>query len=103
MTALLNLEQAMEALGGIGRTTLFDLMRTGRLDTVKIGHRTLIPTDAIDAFIAANRTQQMPAHPLPPPAVVVPIKCPACGRWFRGDAGMARHAARMHKAAGADL
>ena len=45
-----NIEQASEKLGGLGRTRLFELLRTGELRSVKIGRRRMIP----DSSIAQN-------------------------------------------------
>ncbi|MEV4127478.1 helix-turn-helix domain-containing protein [Nocardia sp. NPDC049707] len=36
---------------GIGRSLLFDLIRTGQLNSVKVGKRRLIPETAIVEFI----------------------------------------------------
>ncbi|MEO7681423.1 MAG: excisionase family DNA-binding protein [Sphingomonas sp.] len=38
---------------GIGTTKLYELIAEGRLETVKIGRRTLIKTDSIRALVAA--------------------------------------------------
>lgn len=38
-------------LGGIGRTTAFELIRTGQLRSVKIGRRRMVPQSEIDAYI----------------------------------------------------
>ncbi|MCC6619211.1 MAG: helix-turn-helix domain-containing protein [Chloroflexi bacterium] len=43
---LLSVEEAATALG-IGRSMTFRLIRTGRLRTVKVGRRRLIPADAL--------------------------------------------------------
>lgn len=47
-----NIEQTSEKLGGLGRTRVFDLLRTGELASVKIGRRRMIPDSAIAAYIA---------------------------------------------------
>ncbi len=47
--------EAMERLGGIGRTTLYEMIRQGQIGTVHIGHRVFIPSDEIAAFIDRNR------------------------------------------------
>jgi len=49
---VLRVEEAARALG-IGRSLVYDLIRTGRLRSFKIGRRRLIPADAIDEAIAA--------------------------------------------------
>jgi excisionase family DNA binding protein len=42
--------EAEHALG-ISHATLFRLLKTKRLRRIKVGSRTLIPVDAIDAFL----------------------------------------------------
>ncbi|MCA9241420.1 MAG: helix-turn-helix domain-containing protein [Planctomycetales bacterium] len=46
-----NIERAREKLGGLGRTRVFELLRTGQLQSVKIGRRRLIPDSAIQRYI----------------------------------------------------
>jgi excisionase family DNA binding protein len=41
------------AIYGLSRSTLYKLMSAGKLRTVKVGGRRLIPKDAIEALIAA--------------------------------------------------
>lgn len=48
---LLNLTETQHRLGGIGRTSLFGLLRDGDLRAVRIGRRTMIPESQIDAYI----------------------------------------------------
>lgn len=43
--------EAMQALGGIGRTTLFELINAGHLDRVKIGRRGFIATASLAAYV----------------------------------------------------
>ncbi len=50
-TALLDLPRAQSALG-IGRSSLFELLRAGHLPAVKVGRRTLIRTSDLRRFIA---------------------------------------------------
>jgi excisionase family DNA binding protein len=47
----LRVEDAARALG-IGRSTVYDLIRSGRLRSIKIGRRRLVPRDAVEALIA---------------------------------------------------
>lgn len=49
--ALLPVDEAARRLG-IGRTTVFGLIRTGELRSVSVGRRRLVPADAIEAFVA---------------------------------------------------
>ncbi|MEX5713694.1 helix-turn-helix domain-containing protein [Parafrankia sp. FMc6] len=47
---LLTTNEAAETLG-IGRSTLYDLIRSGKLRTVKIGRRRLVPVAALTDVI----------------------------------------------------
>lgn len=47
---LLTVEEAAEALR-IGRTTMFELIRTGQVVTVPIGRLRRVPLDALQQFI----------------------------------------------------
>jgi excisionase family DNA binding protein len=47
----LRVEDVARALG-IGRSTVYDLIRSGRLRSIKIGRRRLVPRDAVEALIA---------------------------------------------------
>lgn len=48
---LLTTTEAAQRLG-IGRSTLYDLIRTNRLRTVKIGARRLVPVESLGDVIA---------------------------------------------------
>ena len=41
------------ALLDVGRTTVFELIRTGKIKAVKLGGRTLIPDAALRDFLAS--------------------------------------------------
>lgn len=43
--------EAAEALG-VGRSTIFDLMKDGKLRRVKIGAKTVIPRSSLEALLA---------------------------------------------------
>jgi len=43
--------EAMQALGGIGRTTLFELINGGQLERVNIGRRGFITTKSLTAYV----------------------------------------------------
>ncbi|MNS81579.1 Helix-turn-helix domain protein [compost metagenome] len=45
--------EAAQALG-IGRSTIFDLMRNGQLRRVKIGAKTVIPRSSLEALLAES-------------------------------------------------
>ena len=46
------INDAARALG-IGRTSIYALIKEGKLQTVKIGRRTLVKADSIRALVAA--------------------------------------------------
>lgn len=48
---LYNVEEAAEALR-LSRWTLYELIRSGRLRSVKQGHRRLVPVAALDEYVA---------------------------------------------------
>lgn len=54
---LLTPEEAAEALG-IGRWKLYDLLRQGRLRSLRIGSCRRISTDALREFVAAREAEQ---------------------------------------------
>ena len=54
---LLSPEQCAELLG-LGRSFVFKLLAEGRLESIALGRRRLIPRDAVDAFIASERERQ---------------------------------------------
>jgi excisionase family DNA binding protein len=43
---------------GIGRTKLFELLASGDLESVQIGHSRRVPCDAVDAFLARLRAER---------------------------------------------
>lgn len=51
MQALLTSVQTTAATIGIGRTKVYDLINQGKLQTVKVGRRTLIKTESIRALV----------------------------------------------------
>jgi len=48
---LLTPEETAETLG-VGRPKVYELLRSGRLRSVKIGKSRRVPMDAVEAFIA---------------------------------------------------
>lgn len=50
---LLDIAEAQRVLGNIGRTTLYELRKDGRLPFVSIGRRSFVRRADIDAFIAS--------------------------------------------------
>ena len=55
---LLSLPDVQARLGGIGRTSLFGLLRTGELQSVRIGRRTMVPESEVHAFIDRKVAEQ---------------------------------------------
>ena len=55
--ACLTPEEATRVLG-IGRTFVYQLLATGKLESFKLGRRRLVPIDAIERLIAAERGLQ---------------------------------------------
>ena len=51
---LLSVPEAARLLG-IGRTTTYELISNGELETVKIGRSTRVPLEAVDAFVIRLR------------------------------------------------
>ncbi|MBY8877512.1 helix-turn-helix domain-containing protein [Streptomyces sp. PLK6-54] len=51
---LLTVEEAADRLR-IGRTTCFNLIRTGALESVTIGHLRRVPVDALPEYVARLR------------------------------------------------
>lgn len=45
-----SVNESAEVLG-IGRTLLFELIREGRIPSVKLGHRRLIPRSDLEEFV----------------------------------------------------
>ena len=56
---MLTVEQAAEVLG-LGRTTMFALIKSGEIESVRIGFLRRVPADAIDAYLARLQTEQHP-------------------------------------------
>jgi excisionase family DNA binding protein len=51
----LSVEEAAKA-AGVGRTLLFEEIRKGRITARKVGRRTIITTDELDAWLKALPT-----------------------------------------------
>ena len=54
---MLTVEEAAEVLS-IGRTTMFALIRSGEIESVRIRHLRRVPADAIDAYLARLVAEQ---------------------------------------------
>ena len=46
-------------VSGLGRTSIYELIGAGKLRAIKAGNRTLIPADALRAFIASLPSAQI--------------------------------------------
>jgi len=57
MKVLYKPEEAAEALG-LGRATVYELMRAGDLESVTIGRARRVPAAAIEAYVQRLRDQQ---------------------------------------------
>ncbi|MGY4648401.1 helix-turn-helix domain-containing protein [Mycobacterium sp. URHB0021] len=57
---LYRIPEAQELLR-IGRSTMFDLLGSGRLRSITIGRRRLIPASAIAEFVASLESETGPA------------------------------------------
>ncbi len=59
MTVSLSIPEAVKA-SGIGRTTIFDMIKSGRLPAKKLGARTIILRTDLEAFVA-NLPSRVPS------------------------------------------
>jgi len=50
----LRIPQAAQMLG-IGKSTLYEIIAAGEIETIKIGRSTLVPTDSLRSFLARRR------------------------------------------------
>jgi excisionase family DNA binding protein len=50
-TLLCAIPVTQEVLGGIGRTTVYELMKDGSLESVKIGSRSFITRRSLEAYV----------------------------------------------------
>jgi excisionase family DNA binding protein len=57
---LLRPKEAAASLG-VGRTTLYELLRTGELPAVHIGRSVRIPTHALQAWVERHLSERKPA------------------------------------------
>lgn len=56
MTRLLHPTAEGAALIGVGRSTLYELIKAGEIQAVKIGRRTLIPHDELERYVRSLTT-----------------------------------------------
>lgn len=48
-------DETCDIMGGIGRTKLYDLIKRGELQLVKIGSRSFVTDDSIVSYIEAQK------------------------------------------------
>jgi hypothetical protein len=48
-------------ISGIGRTKLYELIRDGRIETIKVGTATLVLIDSLRGFLDSLRRKQPPS------------------------------------------
>jgi excisionase family DNA binding protein len=49
---------ALAKLGGLGRTTYYELLASGELQSVKIGRRRFVPRESLEQYVARLRAEQ---------------------------------------------
>lgn len=49
-----SVEETMQATG-LGRSTVYELLGSGELESIKVGRRRIVPADAITQFMNAKR------------------------------------------------
>lgn len=49
-----SVDEAVQA-SGIGRTSLYELLQAGEIDSIKVGRRRIIPADALQEFFDRRR------------------------------------------------
>jgi excisionase family DNA binding protein len=59
---LLTVEQAARRLN-VGRSTLYSLLQTGRLESVTVGRLRRVPAEALSEFVQSLRDRQKGANP----------------------------------------
>jgi excisionase family DNA binding protein len=60
---LLSVDEARRAMGGIARSTLYDLIAHGKIRSLAIGRRRTIPESAIAEFAAGASGRAVPGQP----------------------------------------
>jgi len=55
---LLSVEETAEACG-IGRTTVYELVKRGDLELVHIGKRSLVPIDSLERYVTRLRAERV--------------------------------------------
>lgn len=56
----LSIADTAKALG-LGRSSIYALLKGGRLTAIKVGRRTLVTTSSIASLVGSAQTEQQPA------------------------------------------
>ena len=73
---LLSIKDAQSELGGISRTTVYELIKSGELRRVKIGARALITSESLAAYLVRQRHGAAQPYDEPLPVCCsCPIHC----------------------------
>jgi excisionase family DNA binding protein len=74
--SLLSVKDAQAELGGISRTTVYELIKSGELRRVKIGARALITSESLAAYLVRQRHGAAQPYDEPLPVCCsCPIHC----------------------------
>ena len=47
----------------LGRSAVYELLRQGRIESIHIGRRRLVPREAVERFVSSERAAQAEEHP----------------------------------------
>lgn len=75
-------EQAATLLG-CGRTRVFELLRAGSLRRVRIGRKTLVGTESVEALLTPRNVRRSPRADRPAP--FVPVDADGIRRMLKAD------------------
>ncbi len=53
-----NVKEARRLLGGLGRNKFYELLAEGKLRSIRVGNRYLIPVSAISAFLGEQADEK---------------------------------------------
>lgn len=57
MTPLVYKPEELIRILGISRNTVYELLRSGRIRSIKVGTRYLVPHDALEVFLNVKETE----------------------------------------------
>lgn len=84
---LLSIPEAARAMGGIGRTLVYRELAAGRLRSIHVGRRVLIPAGALADYAASATTQAAGGPVVGGVDRVPPAGAPSSGRRPAGSRG----------------